>query len=138
MNALQVQYSLTLITLLAVALIASLRVGAFWLRLAFIDLLAAFLVKRLDSIGGLLGINMVSDPVSDLVSFISIAVIIFAFAAARQRRIYLLRAEQQRQSDLRQKHDPVIAYLESIRAKSQQRNGGREDWDTMTTHRVKV
>lgn len=133
MNALQTQELLTAFTLIAIVVISVVRVGALWLRLAFIDLLLAILVKRLDAIGGLIGVNMVSDPISDLISFVAIGVIIFAFMAAYIRKPYLLRAEQQRQSDLRQKHDPTIAYLESIRHVDQELH--RHNWDHLQSFR---
>lgn len=115
MNALQTQEFLTLLTVIAIVVIASVKVGAPWLRLAFIDLLMAFVVKRIDTMGGLLGVDMVSDFVSDLVSFLAIAVIIFAFISAYQRRVYLKRAEAQRRIDLLNKHEKTIEYLESLR-----------------------
>ena len=133
MNALQTQELLTALTLIAIIVIASVKVGAFWIRLAFIDLLGLFFVKRLDVIGGLIGVNMVSDSISDLVSFLAIAVIIFAFMAAYFRRSYLFRAEQQRMSDLRQRHHATIQYLESIRNADQRLH--RENWDDVKSMR---
>lgn len=115
MSAIETQLFLSLLAIIAIILIASVKVGVWWLRLALIDVLAVMLVKRLDNLGDLLGHDIVTSTMSDLATLLALFAIIFAFAAAYQRRVYLKRIEEQRRIDLLNKHQSTIEWLESMR-----------------------
>ena len=115
MSAIETQLFLSLLVIIAIILIASIKVGAWWLRLTLIDVLAVMLVKRLDNLGDLLGHDIVTSAMSDLATLLALFAIIFAFLSAYQRRVYLKKAEAQRRIDLLNKHQSTIEYLESIR-----------------------
>jgi hypothetical protein len=133
-DGLTIQYLLTAMTLATIGVVALHRVGALWLRLALIDLLAAFLVKRIDAIGAHLGIDLVSDNVSDLISFLAILAVLFAFWAANQRRVYLMQAERERQADLKNRHGATLEQLERLRVHDEIVH--RQPWETISTHHV--
>ena len=121
-----IQVALTTITIIAIIVIASVRVGALWLRLALIDVLAAMLVRRVDTIGLFFGVDLITDLVSNLVVFLAILTVVFAFIAAWLRRSYLMRAERERQYDLQTRHNKTIDTLENMRAEDEK--GCGYDW----------
>lgn len=125
MNAIDTQILMTALIILAIGLVAGVKVGAWWLRLSLIDVLAVMLVKRLEYLGHLTGYDIITQTISDLATLLALFAIIFAFAAAYQRRVYLKRAEIQRRFDLLHKEQGKINELEQLRAKSE--NGF--NWD---------
>jgi predicted membrane protein len=133
-NGLTLQYLFLIVILASTVVIASIRVGALWLRLALIDLLAAITVFIIAAIDRASGVMRVTDEMADLITLLSISVILFAFFAAYRRRAYLMRAEQERKNDLWVKHGDTIAGLESDRAMDEHKYN--HNWNTMVTHRI--
>lgn len=119
MNGLNTQYLFAVLIIALIVVIALTRVGALWLRLAWIDILAAMFVVRIDKIGVYLGIDTVSDSVADLITLLVLAVLLFSFLSAYRRRVYLMRAERQRQADLYLKNQQKINDLEILRKRSE-------------------
>lgn len=134
-DGLTLQYLFLALILVAIVIIAVIRVGAPWLRLALIDLLAAIAVFVIASIDRISGVNRVTDGMADFITLISIGVILFAFWSAYRRRSYLMRAERERQNDLRHKHGDTIAELEWSRALDEHKY--HHDWDTITTMQIR-
>ncbi len=130
MNPLTTQYVLLAIVMITIGVIALVHVGALWLRLALIDILAVMVIKRIEAIGEYLGSPLVSDSVSNLATLLALGAILFAFGAAYARRPYLMRAERERQVDLKQRHGRTIRYLEVLREQDEQKH--RQAWDTIT------
>lgn len=126
-DGLTLQYLFLVLIIVAIVVIALTRVGALWLRLALIDLLAAIAVFVIAAIDRLSGVNRVTDSMADFITLISIGVILFAFWGAYRRRSYLMRAERERQNDLRHKHGDRIAELESLRERDEREH--RQNWD---------
>jgi hypothetical protein len=123
----QTQLILSLLIIVAIGLVTSVKVGAWWLRLALIDVLAVMLVKRLDNLGGLVGHDIITSAMSDLATLLALFAIIFAFVAAYQRRVYLAKAEAQRRLDLLSRHQGTIQRLEEMRATAERQSG--TSWD---------
>ncbi len=110
-----IQILLFVLIVIGIIRISLIKVGALWLRLALIDLLAVLLVWCLSAIGDLLGYEIITRDMLDLAATLAVLTISFAFEAAHQRRRYLMRAEAQRRADLNRSAAQRIAELESIR-----------------------
>ena len=119
LNALETQLLLTLLTIAAIVVVTAIKVGAWWLRLALIDMLAVVLVKRVDVIGEMLGHDVINSAMSDLATLLALIAIVFAFVAAYQRRVYLTQAEAQRRADRWARHQGTIERLEQLRTESE-------------------
>ncbi len=96
------------------------KIGAWWLRRILIALLFTMLFRRVDSMGGFVGVDPIPPFFEDVITVGALLLIIVAFESAHIRRRYLERAEQQRQRELHQKYDPVIEDLETRRRRSEQ------------------
>lgn len=134
-DGLTLQYLFLALIIATIVIIASVRVGAPWLRLALIDVLAAIAVFVIAAIDRISGVNRITDDIADFITLVSICVILFAFWSAWRRRSYLMRAERERQNDLRNRHGDTIAALEWLRVLDEHRYG--HDWDTMVTHQIR-
>jgi hypothetical protein len=124
------QIVLLSLTLILIVVIASVKVGAWWLRLAMIDLLATMLLRRIDAIGSFSGVELISDQTNGFITLLALWVMLVAFIAARQRHLYWMRAEEQRKLDeqqqqiaLQNKRRATIDDLERMREESEKRNG---------------
>jgi hypothetical protein len=114
------------LNVILIIVVAVVKVGMWWLRLAFIDLLAVILLKQIDMIGNYVGVDVFNDLVSSFVTLLALVAILVAFVAAHQRKVYLERAERERKIDLQRKHAQTIRELEQLRAESERRSGS---WD---------
>jgi len=131
---LNAQFVLIFLALVAMLIVAGVEVGAWWLRLALIDLLAVILIKRLDVLARYFGVDLISDAVSSFITLLAISTILFVFVAAYMRRPYLSRAERERTVDLRTQQRLTVERLEALRAQDEQKH--RQAWETITTQRI--
>lgn len=136
MSSVFIQILFSVLIIISIAIIAAVRVGALWLRMALIALLVIMLSHRIDSIGSYFGLDIISPTATDLITLVTIAIILCTFIAARIRRPYLVRAEKERQADLHHKHGPTINELESLREKDELTH--RQSWDVMTLYPSRV
>jgi hypothetical protein len=92
----------SVIILALIIVIASVKVGAWWLRLALIDVLAVMLVRRVNALGVFLGGDLISGTLNDFLTAIALLAIMGAFIAAWLRRKELGRIEKMRVNRLEQ------------------------------------
>jgi hypothetical protein len=103
----------SIVLLVAIVVIALVKVDPWWLRLSLIDLLAVMLARRVNALGVQVGGELMPSGLNDVLTVISVIAILGSFMAVWLRRKEFHQVERLRQT--REK----IARLERLRASSE-------------------